>query len=75
MEVEDYFRESHQSRVTERAAFISAHNTLLEIEMGKRPAQRRRLEPVVIPEGQLDGLLFYKMITAWELWREIAMFL
>ena len=44
-------------------------------EMGKRPAQRLVLEPVVIPEGHLDGLLFYKMITAWELWREIAMFL
>ena len=34
-------------------------------------AQRRRIE---IPEGHLNGSLAYRKITAFEMWREIVMF-
>ena len=72
MTIKDYYRVSHQTSIKLRVTLLKSLLVYQERMESEPPAQRRRFE---IEEGHLNSPLAYRMITAFELWREICMFL
>ena len=78
MAIDNYFRKSHQQRITERLTVLNCTKMLLQIEVGKRPQRRRINNEEEVGGGEivyLKGLLAFKMITAFESWIEIFKFI
>ena len=69
----DYFRES-QDRIRQRVRVLTALKVYQEIQEKKRLIQCEDNEYKVV-KGHIDGPRAYEKITAFELWREILMYL
>ena len=72
MSVEDYYRVSHQTSIKLRVTLLKSLLVYQERMENETPALRGTF---AIEEGHLNSPLAYRMITAFELWREICMFL
>ena len=72
MTIVEYYRDFYHRRVNQRVAVLTALKIYQDMEEMEPPAQRQRFELLA---GHLDGLRAYRKITAFEMWREIVVFL
>ena len=72
MSIVEYYRDFYHQRIKERVAVLTALKIYQELDEMEPPAQRPTY--VLLPE-HLDGPRAYRKITAFEMWREIVMFL
>ena len=72
MSVVEYYRDYYYKRLKERIAVLTSLKIYQEFDEMEPPPQRRRFE--LLPE-HLNGPRSYRKITAFEMWREIVMFL
>ena len=73
MTVVEYFRDFYHERINLRVAVLTSLKVYQKMHgQSDLPEQRTTYELI---EGHLDGPRAYSRITAFEIWREIVMFL
>ena len=70
MTIVEYYRDFYHESYNQCVAVLTALKIYQDMEMMEPPAQRQRFELLA---GHLDGPRAYRMITAFEMWREIFM--
>ena len=80
MSVNDYYKESHQQRIKRRVAVLASLKTIndarIERTNGGGDNRRRRLNPDNVRDNrEFDGVLMEERITAFDMWREMVMWM
>ena len=73
MSIVEYYRDFYHQRIKERVAVLTSLKVYQEMHGQSEPLVQGNGFEVI--EGHLNGPRAYHKITAFELWREICMFL